>query len=188
MVDVERYVPFLKKHKLTQNQFLFLLLVHQKKWKLIEEYKAMFPTDDGSMIGKAMREDLYNRGFFEKDDPKSEKADNYKISKKFSRIFADKFEVGNELWDLYPRALLSEGKDYPLKLMDKNEFRNIYYERINGSYDEHLEVIKDLEYAIEHRMLKGKIENFVKSEAWADIRKERLSIIDKTLTIDNDDF
>lgn len=175
MIDVDRYVPFLHKNKLTSTQFLFLLLVYQKKWKLIEIYKATFPTDDGSMIGRAMREDLVKRGFFERINPTGDRADNYRVSKKFTDIFIDEFEAGNQIWDLYPRAMVSEGKEFPLKLMDKNEMRKEYYKRIRGNNDEHFEVIKDLEYAIENRLIKGKIETFVKSEAWLDIRKERLN-------------
>ncbi len=176
MLDCERYIKFLKDNKLTQAQFLFLLLVYKKKWKLIEEYKKIFPSEDGSMIGKQMREDLVRQGFFKRVNPDSDKADNYTITEKFSNIFADEYEVGNQIWDLYPKDITSGGKTYPLKLMDKNELRKEYYNRIKGNYEEHLEVLEDLKYAIENNLIKGKIENFVKSEAWTDIRKERIVI------------
>ncbi len=184
MIDTDRYIPFLKKNKLTSNQFLLLLLIYEKKWKLITEYKLMFPTDDGSMIGKFPLEDLIQRGFINKvkDNPK---ADSYIITKKFTKIFCDEFEAGNQIWDLYPRIIVSGGVEFALKLTDKNEFRKEYHKRIRGNYEEHLEVIKDLEYAIENRLIKGKIENFVKSEAWTDIRKERLSI---NIELPKDDF
>lgn len=174
MIQVDRYIPFLKKNKLTSSQFLLLLLLYQKKYKLIEEYKLMFPTEDGSMIGKYPLDDLIKRGYIEQVNPTDVTAKSYTITTKFSKIFCDKFEAGNQIWDLYPRIVTNEGKNFPLKLWDKNEMRDVYYERINGNYEEHLEVLKDLEYAIENGLIKGKLENFIKSEAWTDIRKERI--------------
>ncbi len=174
MIDLERYISFLEKNKLTSGQFLMLLLLYKKQYKLIDRYKIMFPTEDNSMLGKSMRDDLINRGFLDKVNPNDNSATNYTVSKKFSKIFCDEYEAGNQIWDLYPRIILSEGKDYPLKLWDKNEMRKIYYQRIRGNYEEHLEVLKDLEFAIENRLIKGKLENFIKSEAWTDIRKERI--------------
>lgn len=184
MIEVDRYIPFLKKNKLTSNQFLLLLLIHQKKWKLIEEYKSMFPTEDGSMIGKFPLEDLINRGFIDKIKDNS-KADSLIITKKFTKIFCDKFETGDQIWELYPRIIINNGISFPLKLWDKNEMRDEYHKRIKGNYEEHLEVIKDLEYAIENNLIKGKLENFIKSEAWTDIRKERLST---DIELPKDDF
>lgn len=173
MIEVDRYISFLEKNKLTQEQFLLLLLVHKKEYKLIERYKKMFPVEGGSMIGKFPFEDLINRGFVEIVG-KDKNANSFIVTKKFTKIFTDEFEAGNQIWDLYPRTIISSGTSFPLKLWDKNEMRKEYYKRIKGNYDEHLEVIKDLEYAIDNNLIKGKLENFIKSEAWTDIRKERI--------------
>lgn len=186
MIDSKGYIAFLKKNKITTTQYLLLHLLYHKEYNLINEYKLLFPTDDGSMIGTILLDDLIKRGFIEKVDPNDVMAQNYKITTKFSKIFCDKFNAGNEVWDLYPRMILSQGKNFPLKLWDKNEMRETYYNRIKGSYEEHLEVLQDLKYAIDNNLIKGKLENFIKSEAWTDIRKERI-ITDINITTPSTD-
>jgi hypothetical protein len=58
--------------------------------------------------------------------------------------------------------------------MDKYEFALLYVKRINYLVEEHLEVLKDLEFGKNHNLIKSNIQNFTKSESWKEVRKIRL--------------
>ncbi|MBS1960737.1 MAG: hypothetical protein JST04_00870 [Bdellovibrionales bacterium] len=166
---------------MTQQQFLLLYLLRWKEHdkdkalELIKLYKKAFPTDNSkNFMGKEQFEDLIRRGFMTRIDPNRTDVDNLVIGEKFTHIFVDEYEAGNEFWDKYPPIITSEGRNYPMKMMDKNEFRRLYWKAIKGNKEEHEEVLKDLDYAISKNLVKGKIENFLKSEQWLEIRKIRL--------------
>jgi len=172
MIDEQRYVPFLIKHNITQAQYLLMHLLYKKRYDLIKQYKDKFPTDDNTMIGLTPIKQLIEDGFI-KQIGKGGTADTYKLTNKFLCIFVDDYIAGNEFWDLYPAYVESKGIQYPLTLMDKNEFRELYAITINYSADEHREVMQDLKFAVENNLVKGKIDIAVKSEIWLAWRKLR---------------
>lgn len=172
--DVERYLDFIIKHKLTQSQFLMLYLLYRKKYDAISKYKEAFPSDDGSMIGEGLKQDLVERGFIQKVG-EGTKADDYVITNKFTNLFfADRHEAAKDFWANYPGFVNIQGANVPLTNMDKFAFANIYAERIDYSIDEHREVIKDLQFANTNNLIRSSIENFVRSQAWEKIRPIRL--------------
>jgi hypothetical protein len=182
MIQVDRYIPFLIENKLTQPQFLLLYCIYREKWEIIAKYKEAFPTDDGSMIGKFPLQDLVDRGFIIRlDDGKT--VDSFEITTKFAKIFVDEFEAGNQFWDLYPAFVVTEGKRLPLSTMDKNLFRKIYSDRINHDFEEHTEVMKDLQYAVDEGLINMGIEKFVRSEMWSKIRQMRIAHKDDDIAI-----
>lgn len=186
--DVERYVEFITKNKLTQAQFLMLYLMYRKKYECIKIYKERVPTEDGTMIGAGAKQDLIDRGFLEKVDDLG-KADSYQITDKFLKLFVkDLHEAANQFWDKYPGFINIQGTPVPLTNMDKYRFTNIYGERIDHSVDEHLEVMKDLEFGVNNNLIRSSIENFVKSEGWIKLRQIRLNkeIIAKVDALSND--
>lgn len=174
MIDVDRYIPFLKKHKLNQPQFLLMYLLHLQRFDLIEEYKQMFPTEDGSSIGTHSFNDLLTRGFIERTG-ETNTAISYRLTDKFIHIFIDKFECSEQLWKAYPSFIIREGKRYTLKLTDEDELRELYAKKINYSREEHDRVMEDLKYAVENNLIVGTIRNFVLSRQWNSIREERLN-------------
>lgn len=180
MIDEDRYMSFLERNKLNQAQFLLLYLLYKKRYDLIERYKKMFPTPDNSAIGSISFDDLLNRKFITEVNNKGVTPDSaaaYELTDKFTNIFIDKFECAKELWELYPSFVLSDGKRFPLTLCDEDKFREDYAKKINFSREEHDEVIKDLKYAKDNNLIKGKIDTFVASRHWLAIRKERLMTI-----------
>lgn len=173
--NVERYVEFITKNKLTQAQFLMLYLMYRKKFECINIYKERVPTGDGTMIGAGAKQDLIDRGFLDKLDDEGN-ASSYQITDKFLKLFLkDVHEASAQFWDKYPGFISINGVATPLTNMDKYRFALIYGERIDHSVDEHLEVMKDLEFGMQHNLIRSSIENFVKSEGWGKIRQIRLN-------------
>lgn len=187
--NVNRYVDFITKNKITQAQFLFLYLIRRKNYEAITKYKDAFPTEDGSMIGNTAKQQLIDEGFLVKVG-EGISANDYAITDKFNHLFLkNHFEAADEFWKIYPSYVRINGNNIPLTNMDKYAFSNLYAERIDYSVQEHLEVLKDIEFGNKHNLIKSTIENFVRSESWNKIREIRVSERQiKTVSNLNDSF
>lgn len=173
-LNVERYVNFIAKHKLTQAQFLMLYCLYKKEYSTINVYKEAFPNPDGTMIGQIMKDDLINRGFIARVG-EGENASSYTVTDLFTNIFvSDIFHAADEVWDIYPPFMKINGANVPLTNMDKFKFANLYGERIRYDIHEHNQVIADIKFGREHNLIRVNIENFTRSEAWKSIRKIRV--------------
>lgn len=173
-VNVERYVDFLAKNKISQQQFLLLYLIKFRKESVMKEYMMAFPTHDGSMIGKESRQDLIDRGFLKHDAEKGVGISAYETTQKFNDLYVnDTWEAADEFWKKYPGFVRIGGKDVPLTNVDRYQFQLLYGERIRYSVDEHKEVLADLEYGIKRGLVRQGIEKFVKTEMWQKIRELR---------------
>lgn len=171
--DVNMYVEFIAKNKLTQAQFLLLYCLRFNETDAINNYKRAFPTDDGTMIGKPSIQDLMDRGFIVHIGD-SNRISDYKITDKFNHAFiANHFMAGEELQRAYPGYVIINGANIPLTTMDSYQLANLYAERIKYSIEEHLQVIEDVKYGRDHNLISSKIENFVKGEIWLKIREIR---------------
>ena len=106
----------------------------------------------------------------------------YVISTKFLDLFTDKFTATDEIFDTYPSFVKSNGVEIPLTAMDRNVFANMYMSAIQGNVEEHREVLKDIEYAKEHKLLTFGIEKFVTSRIWIKIREKRLATVTRLNT------
>lgn len=180
MILEEHYVRFLIQNNLTQAQYLLLHLVYKKKPELIKLYKDAFPThEEGntSMIGNYLTKDLFNRGFLEEIKGK------VTLTKKFLCIFVDKHKACDEIFEIYPTFFEKDGNNIPLSAMDRNVFTELYDKAINSSVEEHLEVVEDILFAIDQKLLPIGIDKFVKSKYWLTIRPRRLAGIVRTETI-----
>jgi hypothetical protein len=174
MLLEDAYVKFLIEHNLTQSQYLLLHLVYKDRGDLIREYKKVFPSEDGTMIGQWQINDLINRGFLVKD-----LNDRIKIGKKFLEIFINKHTASEEIFEIYPTHFHKDGAEIPLSAMDRNVFANLYDNAIQSSVLEHLEVIEDIKFAMLNNLLSIGLEKFVKSKYWLMIRPRRLSYKEK---------
>ena len=168
MLLEDSYVKFLIEHDLTQSQYLLLHLLHKGRADLIREYKEKFPSDDNTMIGKIFIDDLVRKGFLAEDNKVK-----YRLTEKFLQTFINKHTASEEIFDLYPTHFPKDGVNIPLSAMDRNVFANLYDTAILSSVLEHIEVVKDLKYAIKHSLLNIGIEKFVKSKYWLSVRKQR---------------
>lgn len=169
MLLEESYIKFLIKHDLTQSQYLLLHLVHKKRTDLIRDYKEKFPTDDNTMIGKYLIDDLVKKGFL------IEKDNTYKLTNKFLEQYVDKFTATEEIYDEYPSFFNKDGLNIPLKGMDRNIFANLYDKAISSSVLEHIEVMEDIKFGIEQGLMNLGIDKFIKSKHWLAIRPHRLA-------------
>lgn len=172
--DVNRYVEFLCKNKLTQPQFLMMYCLHHRKMDAINNYKQHFATPDGGMIGENDKKDLIERGFIQQVGGEG-RASDYKITEKFTDIFfADQHEAAAAVWAAYPSFTIIGEKRIPLTTMDRYEFANYYAARIDYDVQEHKEVLKDVQYGRKHKLINYGIEKFVKGQMWEGIRQVRL--------------
>lgn len=153
----------------------------------------MFPADDpADIIHKVYYNDLITRGFIKvrKTDKRTISISDIEITDKFTNIFVDKFKAAEEFWEAYPPFLISNGKRLPLTYWNTDVMREEYHKRIKGSMVEHIEVMKDLKYAVENDLVGAKMETFVCSEQWKTIRKMRLepnvSPVKESLEMDTD--
>ena len=172
MMETERYVNFITKHKITQSQFLFLYLLKKKRWDLLRKYKETFPSEDGTVIGRVLRDDLLNRKFIIKIDD-NETAASYQIGKEFRAIFVDAYEAADELKEAYPTFSINNGRRFPLTLVDTFEIAGVYAERIGHEVAEHTEVLEDVKYGIEQNLITCGMDKFVRTEFWKVLRKAR---------------
>lgn len=184
-IEIERYIGFITKHKITQSQFLFLYLLQRKRYDLCKTYRDAFPSEDGTLIGKHLRDELLERGFIDKLD-ENEVMTSYRVADKFRTLFIDKFEAAKEIKDMYPSFATMDGKNYPLKLVDTYEIQNLYGERIGYEVAEHDEVKKDLAYGIDNNLIKFGLDKFIRSEFWHSLREMRkgTAVVVETTEID----
>jgi hypothetical protein len=167
MILEEQYVNFICEHKLTQGQFLLLFLMYKERLDLIQKYKQTFPADDGTMIGRYWLDDLITRGFVAKEDNRT------KVTVLFKQQFCNKIDVAEELLKAYPSTLEIDGKIIPLTAIDTIEVANLYIDKILDNREEHEEVLKDIQYAVQNNMINIGIKKFILSKYWLAIRKKR---------------
>lgn len=168
--SVSRYVDFITKNYLTQDQFLFMYLLKFNETDEIVKFKNTFPKLDGSMIGEEFKMDLIDRGFI-RHVGDNNKASNYELTDKFNNLWMkNHFLSAEEVWNLYPGYVEITGKRIPLMTMDKYQFANLYAERIKYSIEEHKEILLDLRYGREKDLIVTSIEKFVQAEMWTKLR------------------
>lgn len=168
MILVDEYVNFIVDNKLNEKQFLVLVLLREQRRDLILKYKEAFPTEDGTMIGIPLIEDLVKKGFLIFKDKQ------YVLSSKFLEIYVTPEVAVDDIYDLYPAFIENaQGVSIPLNSMDKNIFKEIYIPKIMGSVAEHREILKDIKYGIDAGLIKVGISKFLTSEGWKSLRKLR---------------
>jgi len=177
MIDIERYIEFIVKHKMTQEQFTFLYLLYystideKKAHALVKKYKGWIGVD--KMLSDSAREDLIAKELIKRTDH-TDKFGSFVIMDKFLEAFVDLEHAARESWNLYPGFSKNNGVLYTLKSFDFERYKRLYGQAINLSYYEHKEVMLDLQYGKTNGLLTYKIENFVKGKGWLDLREFRL--------------
>lgn len=168
MIAVDEYINFLTKYELSPEQYLLLVLLKDGRGDLIQKYKQSFPLKEGTMIPREQIKDLMDKGFLIKSDKK------FKLSSKLLEIFVTPEKAVDEIYEIYPAFIESDKNvSIPLNSMDRNIFKEIYIPKIKGSYMEHIEVLKDIQYGIDNNLIKIGINKFLTSEQWKSFRKLR---------------
>lgn len=175
MINEDRYIEFIIENKVTQTQFLLLHLLFRKRWDLIQKYKIAFPTGDGSIIGKAMTDDLLEKGLITYSKS-SDKGIDIQVSKVFKKAYTNDVYIADEFYEVYPSFYRDDAKgiSYPLTNYDRMVFAKMYQDKINYSQKEHEEILKDVQFGKEKGLIRVNIGNFLTSEFWKDLRVIRL--------------
>ena len=168
MILIDRYVNFLIDNQITERQFLGMYLAYTKRRDLSELYKKKI-TGGMKIIPKNEIPELIKKGFLKIDE-----GGNAVLTDKFKNIFVDKHIATEEIYEIYPTFIYSNGVQIPLSAMDRNVFANLYEIAIMGSRAEHAEVLLDIQYGKEKELLNIGIEKFLKAKHWLSIRKKRL--------------
>lgn len=186
-IDVKRYVKFMVDNKIGPQQFLFLYLIKRKEKETIELYKSGFPTEDNSMIGAFLKQDLIDRGFLTHNIEKGNVMSAYEVTEKFNNLFIkDRHEAADEFWKLYPGFVNIGGNNVPLTNMDRYQFALKYAERIGYSIDEHKAVLEDLKFGVSKGLVRQNIDKFISSQMWEKLRELRLGQQQITTVTHND--
>lgn len=180
------YLDFLFKTGLTQSQFLLLHLLYKKDMKYIEMFKERFPTDDKTMIGKILTDDLIKHGWI-----KVSKTGDLTVTDKFRKLYVTDEIALNELINVYPAFFEKDGVKIPLVTVNKFQYALKYGRKIYNSIDEHNEVLKDLEFAESKGLINFGIAKFIDAEFWTKLRpmrlgEESIKLFDEDL--DEEDF
>ena len=172
MLDVNRLIPFLIKTGLEVNEFMILHLQHTKKKALLRQYREKFFKHTENIFTNEIRNKVIKLGYMAKDN--TIEGNSYYLTEKFTNLYCTEFEAGNALWDIYPGFTSIDGKNAPLMNTDKNAWRSLYFDTIEGLLHEHEQIMLDTEYGIANGLIKVKIVTYVRSEAWTKIRPIRL--------------
>jgi hypothetical protein len=200
MIQLEKYVPFLVREKLTQEEFLLMFCLYRLKYcdvstkastlSLMVAYTAEFGIEENGvkrMTSSETKTKLAEKGFLSVTGNGVSLLDLH-LTDKATRNFCNEFTAGLEFISHYPARALIQGVAIPLKTSDRAVMSRLYCSRIQFSAQEHKEVMADLAYGIEAELVNLSLENFIRSEQWRDFRKERLNESSSTAssTIDND--
>lgn len=170
MILHREYLEFLFKTGLTQSQFLLLYLLYKNDQDSINKFKERFPTEDGSMIGKILTKDLIDNGWV-----KVGYKGKLSVTLKFRNHFVYEEEALEQLLDLYPPFIdKGDGIKIPLTTVDRYQYSLIYNRVIHYSAKEHIEILKDLKFAIDNGYIRFGIAKFIDGQLWKPLRKLRL--------------
>lgn len=173
--DVRGFTDFLVKHKLTPNQFYYLML---RQMCFVDADNAVRATLDYINASKGFTkkelQDLEDRGYLENhNEPGKYNVKYYLATEKFyDEIFADTNFAGEELWNAYPNDLIIDGKKCSAKTGDKEDLIKLYVtKKIKYNKNAHKKVLE----ALEKQKLEGitmGIEKWIRSEQWKNVKQD----------------
>ena len=170
-IDLERWVKFLCKAKLTPNQYAFLAIMHEKKYKLIymmKELNSNILTLDE--LTELIDRDLLNNW----NDTNNYQLDQFELSDKAKTLFNAKCEWANaeEFIAAYPKWLFINGKQVPARSCDLDALERMYYEKVVKK-GLHETVMEQLLWAIKNHKISMGIEKWFSSRQWEALQEMR---------------
>jgi hypothetical protein len=190
MIDYKALMPVLIKHKITPSQFLLMLLIQQKQFKLIYQYENPM-NEGGRWVTVAEIENLVERGYLRWMNPNAKERtyfpSEFEVTDKFlSEIYHENpMTAAEEFWDCYPAKIGHKGQTIAAhslgKVMDKQRFLEWYAEHFGGEVNKHAMVMEGLRHAKKAGTLALNIFDYLNSGAYeSDYMASRES--DKELT------
>lgn len=176
MIDINNYIDFLTKNKLTEHQFLMLWLVHTKDAHNVARYKKAFGDFDIDQL-----EDLIDNGWIEdfgivRDGKKTYNIADFLVGDKFTEVVViDEFDAIEELWSAYPHWVRIGGNNKGVaKATDPDVLGQKYIKIIKKNRQLHNRIIDAINKMKKKDPLAPmKIENFVVSRHWEVLFEEQ---------------
>ncbi len=185
--DVNAYVDFMVKNKLSTNQFLLLYVLHcesmmmdktdnKLKWKKIGNvYKW---SQEGKGWTEKEIEDLIDKEYIFGIKSKQENGvytysiDQLILTQKFSDVmFINSIFAFDEILEIYPDTFLIGNQTVFTKAGDLDKVKDNYFKLIKGSILKHEEIKQIILFAKERGLCSYKIENFLSRGVIDSIKK-----------------
>jgi hypothetical protein len=168
--DVNEYVDFLIKNKLTTNQFLLLYLLFTEK--MVRDSKGKMQYSESGAIYKWLDKgkgwckqeivDLEEKGYLIPVSKDNYQIDQLIVTTKFSDVMFINLEMAfEEILDIYPDTILVEGNVVFTKSGDLERVSQEYRKIIKNSIKKHEEVKELIKFAIEEKLVKSKLDKFL---------------------------
>lgn len=167
--DIDKFIDFLMEHRITSDQYLYLMLYAIEKdatrYRYIEKVRGLTVKQV---------EDLVKRGYLiNNNEPNQYYHDQITITPWARNIMlSDVALFAEEFWEAYPLFIWVDGKKFAARNMDRDEFIGKYMNRIGSSEKKHKEVMEVLHYAVSNNLINVGIKKFVGSEMWNSFKEE----------------
>lgn len=175
--DVNAYVDFMVKHKLSTNQFLLLQLLHEETmFKEVKTNSLRFKTlgniykwsKEGKGWTEQEIEDLIAKDYLfgikskQTNGTITYSIDQLILTQKFSDImFINSNFAFEEILDIYPDTFQIKDKPVFTKSGDLDKVQQNYFKLIRGNTVKHEEIKYIITYAKERGLCNYKLENFL---------------------------
>ena len=156
MIDYQALMPILIRHKITPAQFLLMVLIQRKEYKLIYQYENPV-HENGSWVTIAEVENLLERGYLRWMNPNAKERtyfpSEFEVTDAFlSEIYHENpMNAALEYWQCYPPKIRVQGQLLSGRslgqVMDKERFLEWYAEAYGTDLHQHRTVMEGLRYA-----------------------------------------
>lgn len=185
--DVNAYVDFMVKHKISTNQFLLLQLLHEETmFKEVKSNSLRFKkigniykwSKEGKGWTEQEIEDLIAKDYLfgikskQTNGTITYSIDQLILTQKFSDImFVNSNFAFEEILDIYPDTFQIQGQTVFTKSGDLDKVQQNYFKLIRGNTVKHEEIKYIITYAKERGLCNYKIENFLSKGVIDTIKK-----------------
>lgn len=178
IIDLERWIEFLHKVKLTPAQYAFLAIMYEKNYKLIYMIKDI----SNNVLSKDELQDLLDRDYlYNWNDTGAYKLDQFELTEKCTKMFDAKctWACAEQFIEAYPKWLYINGKQVPARSCDLDTLEKEYYRKV-VKRGLHPTVMEQLQWAVKNHKISMGIEKWFSSRQWESIAEMRdtTSIID----------
>lgn len=173
ITSIREFVDLLCKLKISPNQFLICMLIHERDMAATIKY---YEENQVNRFSHKDIDELLERGLLLRitKDEKHYNLDQFIVTDLFSREFLiDNDDAGEEFWNAYPSWIHMNNKKVSAKSCDKDDLIEKYAKKIKGSVKRHRDIMAVLEkYAEENNgQATMGIDKFVGSEQWTILKQ-----------------
>ena len=177
-MDLEKWIVFIHKVRITPGQYAFLAIMHERNYKLIYMLKEI----SKNILSKDELHDLIERDYlYNWNDTGAYKLDQFELTDKCRDLF-DKncpWILAESFISAYPKWININGKQVPARSCDLDALEKEYYKRI-VKRGMHEEVMQQLLWAVKNHKISMGIEKWFSSRQWEALAEMRAntSVID----------